>query len=360
MTDPKQLICDLGREFYALGWVSGTGGGISIRDGERVYVAPSGVQKERIRPEEIFVLDAQRKLLEEPGAPLKLSACAPIFFEIYDRTGAGAVVHNHSIHAARITHSFEERFKITGIEMQKGLPGYDVFDVLHVPIIQNVSHEKDLAFAVGKSIADNPDVPAVLVRGHGIYVWGQTWEKAKTHAECLDYLFNISLAEEVRGIDLSKAQRRYQQAYHLDTAVPAQLEHLAVNNIELTRVTDPLRFLLEKREQDKYIHQDSLAVDARKPLSKRLGLEEKLFTFEREHKHAAEEARYITSGEGIFDVRDKDGRWVRIEVEAGGYLVIPAGTYHRFLLTQEKNITATRLFKDKSGWVPEYRAKDST
>lgn len=357
MTNPKQLICDLGVEFYKLGWVSGTGGGISIRENDRVYVAPSGVQKERISSDQIFTLDTQRKIIEEPGAPLKLSACAPIFFEIYDRTGAGAVIHNHSIPAARITHSFEQQFKITGIEMQKGLPGFDVFDLLHVPIIENVSHEKDLADAVGKTIEANRDIPAVLVRGHGIYVWGNTWEKAKTHAECLDYLFDISLAEEARGIDLSKVQRRYQQSYHLDTASPVPLEYLAENNIELTKVTDPIAFLLAKQTEGKYSHNDRLVVDARKPLSKRLGLEEKLFTFEREHKHADDEARYITNGEGVFDVRDKDGRWVRIEVESGDYLVIPAGTYHRFMLTQEKNIAATRLFKDKSGWVPEYRAK---
>jgi len=29
--EAKDLICELGRRFYALGWVSGTGGGISLR-----------------------------------------------------------------------------------------------------------------------------------------------------------------------------------------------------------------------------------------------------------------------------------------------------------------------------------------
>ena len=54
---PRQLIVELCKHFYAQGWVSGTGGGISIRTGGRVYMAPSGVQKERIKPEDLYVLD---------------------------------------------------------------------------------------------------------------------------------------------------------------------------------------------------------------------------------------------------------------------------------------------------------------
>ena len=50
------LICDLARSFYDLGWVSGTGGGICIRDGDHVVIAPSAVQKERMRPDQMFTM----------------------------------------------------------------------------------------------------------------------------------------------------------------------------------------------------------------------------------------------------------------------------------------------------------------
>jgi methylthioribulose 1-phosphate dehydratase/enolase-phosphatase E1 len=88
--EAKALICDLCANFYAQGWVSGTGGGISVKasDGS-IVMAPSGVQKERMRPEDMFVLDgATGDVRETPAArpppyrPPKLSECSPLFMAV--------------------------------------------------------------------------------------------------------------------------------------------------------------------------------------------------------------------------------------------------------------------------------------
>ena len=42
-----------------------------------------------------------------------------------------------------------------------------------------------------------PKSSAVLVRRHGVYVWGESWQKAKTMCECFDYLFEIAIKMKV-------------------------------------------------------------------------------------------------------------------------------------------------------------------
>lgn len=57
---------------------------------------------------------------------------------------------------------------------------YRYDDVLVVPIIENTPEEKDLKERMARAMNEYPDSCAVLVRRHGVYVWGETWEKAKT------------------------------------------------------------------------------------------------------------------------------------------------------------------------------------
>lgn len=81
-----------------------------------------------------------------------------------------------------------------------------------------------------------------------------------------------------------------------------------------------------------------------------------LAKFDAEHLHTDDEVRYVLEGEGIFDIRSSDDRWMRVIVEVGDLISVPKSRHHRFLLTDQCAIRCARLFVDASGWTPHYRA----
>lgn len=147
------------------------------------------------------------------------------------------------------------------------------------------------------------------------------------------------------------------QAHWLDAGPDATIgaDHLAANGVHhrvLSTVPADYQAPLDALKAERgYIEQDVVALLPTTP-----NLDAICAKFDAEHHHDDDEVRFVLEGEGIFDIRDDDDRWMRIIVEAGDLIVVPAGRHHRFLLTEARTIRCVRLFQDEAGWVPHYRA----
>lgn len=205
---------------------------MSIKVEDKVFVAPSGVQKEDLIVQDVFTLSAEDKdvIIEPPQtSDLKQSAwyvyrsivhkcycscfklyflCStPLWYEVFKhRPEARSVIHTHSMNAQLVTllnGDEAKEFRITHFEMLKGVMGHGYEDMLVVPIIDNRPTEDLLAEQLGEAVKLYPKTHAVLVRRHGLYVWGNSWKQAKIHAESYDYLFETALKARELGIDFS-------------------------------------------------------------------------------------------------------------------------------------------------------------
>ncbi|XP_001655755.2 probable methylthioribulose-1-phosphate dehydratase isoform X4 [Aedes aegypti] len=185
---------------------------------DEIYIAPSGVQKERILPDDLFIQNIDGDDLQLPPDYKKLtkSQCTPLFMLAYREKNAGAVIHTHSQSAVIATLVWPGReFRCTHLEMIKGIYDHELgrylrFDEeLIVPIIENTPFEKDLEQRMEHAMKEYPGSSAVLVRRHGVYVWGHTWQKAKAMAECYDYLFSLTVEMKKLGLDPNDIPKYY-------------------------------------------------------------------------------------------------------------------------------------------------------
>lgn len=210
----RSLIAQLAEQFYGQGWAIGTSGGVSIRVGGpsenrpwRVFVAPSGIQKEDMIGDDVFEMDMDQNIVVPPKTPnLRLSACTPLWFLVYKhRPSARSVIHTHSVYAQLATlldpTETSKSLKITHLEMVKGVGNHAYDDILEIPIIDNRPSEDLLADDLEIAMKEYPKCNAVLVRRHGLYVWGDSWEQAKTHCESFEFLFQSAVEMKKLGID---------------------------------------------------------------------------------------------------------------------------------------------------------------
>ncbi|XP_025938402.1 1,2-dihydroxy-3-keto-5-methylthiopentene dioxygenase isoform X4 [Apteryx rowi] len=159
-------------------------------------------------------------------------------------------------------------------------------------------------------------------------------------------------------MDESPADQRAPHRLQPNRAVALQqLRELGVRYRKLDAdnyETDPC--LKEIRKAENYSWMDIITIQK----DKLPNYEEKIKTFYEEHLHLDDEIRYILDGSGYFDVRDKDDKWIRISMEKGDMITLPAGIYHRFTLdenTTAKGLTsdlyATPHVKIKKTWSPK-------
>ena len=128
------------------------------------------------------------------------------------------------------------------------------------------------------------------------------------------------------------------KATWIDDGSPISRERLneeGVLNDQLALEPAAYQPVMDHLKRDKgYIEQDQVELSPKTP-----NLEAVCKKFDDEHLHDEDEVRFVLEGEGIFDIRSQDDRWMRIEVSAGDLIIVPEGRYHRFELTDLKTIT---------------------
>jgi methylthioribulose-1-phosphate dehydratase len=193
MSNP--LLSELALEtqrLAGLGFMACTGGNVSVRLPEAeftVAVSVSGVDKGRLTAADFLLVGADGR--PRAGDQRKPSDETVLHLRLYEATGCGAVCHGHPTYAVVLSLGAADHVRFHGIEMQKAFAGTTTHACERLlPVVDNDQDMQRLSDRV--LAARRPEVPAVLVRGHGVYAWGRTVKEAGRHLETVEWLCRVA------------------------------------------------------------------------------------------------------------------------------------------------------------------------
>lgn len=184
-------LCNVGRLFGERQWCLATGGNFSVRiDKARCLITRSGVDKSALTVDDLMVCNLDGTPADTSLKPSAEAALHTCLYQLDDR--AGSVLHTHSVVSTVVSRAAAAELVIRGFEMQKAIDGVKSHDErLLIPVLENSQDMSQLAGTVRERYAlGHMRGCGFLVRGHGLYAWGESLAAAQRHIEGLEFLLS--------------------------------------------------------------------------------------------------------------------------------------------------------------------------
>lgn len=175
-----------------------TWGNVSAKDAETglIVIKPSGVPYDTMSVDDMVVVDKDGNKVE---GELNPSSDLPTHLYLYKACPElGGIVHTHSTYATAFAQSGRE---ITPY----GTTHADAFYGA-VPCSRELSDEEiatdyewNTGAVIAKTVSDYSAIPAVLVKNHGVFTWGESPEKAVENAVTLEEVAKMAAITESLG-----------------------------------------------------------------------------------------------------------------------------------------------------------------
>ncbi|HHU52895.1 MAG TPA: L-ribulose-5-phosphate 4-epimerase AraD [Clostridiaceae bacterium] len=214
----RQKVCETNRLLPKLDLAIFTWGNVSEADREAGVFAikPSGVAYDKLEPNDIVVVSLETG--ETVAGKLKPSRDTATHLVLYQKfANIGGIVHTHSPWA------------VSWAQAERALPAYSTshadYFYGNVPCTRKLTdqelkeaYEKNTGLVIVETFEKNqidPDaVPAVLVAGHGPFIWGpdsmKAVENARVLEECCKMAYRAEVINpEISGIEQSLLDEHY-------------------------------------------------------------------------------------------------------------------------------------------------------
>jgi methylthioribulose-1-phosphate dehydratase len=205
--DTRPLMIAHARSFYERGWMWGTAGNLSARrqDGS-FWITASGCSKGELTSDQFVQMSLEGELLAQPVPTSTPSAETSIHEAVYQLfPDAMACYHVHSVSANMVSRlTLADTIELPSIEMVKGLGIWEANPTVSLALFPNHLQVpqigSDMLTRFGRQ---PPQVPACLIRDHGVTVWGNSLKEARNRVEVMEFIFQYIIAAKGLGLAIA-------------------------------------------------------------------------------------------------------------------------------------------------------------
>lgn len=199
----KGQLIEVARLAYNKGIVNAYEGNLSLRNGDRVYITPSGVSKGLLDEDMVVVTDLKGNILEgtlKPSSEIRLH-----LFSYRRRPDIGGVVHAHAPYTT--AYAVANR----PIETKAYPEMIMLFD--KIPLADYGTPSTDEIFQGVEKYIENYD--AILLANHGIMTAGKSVADAFFKLEAAESIARVLTLAKILGGEKDLPARKLQELYDM-------------------------------------------------------------------------------------------------------------------------------------------------
>lgn len=195
----REALAAIAHDFHRRGWMAGTAGNLSARPPENeggFWITSSGLPKGLLDGDDLILIDINsgevRQNLREGAKPSAETTIHQSIYTLFPKTRA--CFHVHSVDACIATERNSRNttwMRLPPLEMIKGLDIWEETPRVDLPLFDNHLDVPKISAEIRQRFSEQPpQIPALMIRNHGITVWGESLQQAYNRIEIVEFIMS--------------------------------------------------------------------------------------------------------------------------------------------------------------------------
>ena len=195
----REALGNIAHDFYSRGWMAGTAGNLSAickDEPDCFWITSSGLTKGQLGENDFILINTRsNEVIQRFFDTAKPSAETSIHRAIYQLfPDARACFHVHSVDASIATSRIpaaQTQMPLPPLEMIKGFDIWQQDPKVNLALFDNLLEVPKIAEQIQQRFQSKlPDVPALMIRNHGITVWGNSIQETYNRTEIAEFILS--------------------------------------------------------------------------------------------------------------------------------------------------------------------------